>query len=288
MTDRRLRRLSALPRSLYRRVRTSAADGAERSFQPRLRWQDGAPELVLSPHWDDAALDCWSLLASERELSVVNVFAGIPEGGRSGSWEVVIGVGDPAERARERMAEDARAIALAGRTPVNLPLLDASFRRSSGRAVTLEELDRALSAEIAGASHVYVPAGIGGHADHLLTRRYGRLLAHSGMPVSVYADLPYCVSHGWPSWVDGRAPSDKRNVDAYWESFLGDLPEMPSLRSGDVVRLDERSSASKRQAIESYETSLSYGFRQMLTGPAFHGFEVRWQLVPPAGPTPTA
>jgi hypothetical protein len=125
---------------------------------------------------------------------------------------------------------------------------------------------------------VHVPAGIGGHADHLLTRRYGRMLARSGMPVSLYADLPYCVFHGWPSWVDGCEPSAKRNVEAYWESFLGGLPEMPPLRSAEVIRLDERCSASKRQALESYEASLNYGLRQMLADPAFHGFEVRWRL----------
>jgi hypothetical protein len=284
MTERRLRRLRSLPRSLSRRVR---AGRAEPGLQPLLRAQPGAPELVLSPHWDDAALDCWSLLSSERELCVVNVFAGIPAGGKPGTWEAVTGVGDPGERARERLAEDGRALALAERTPVNLPLLDASYRRASNVTVSLEQLDRAVSAEIEVVSHVYVPAGIGGHVDHLLTRRYGRLLARAGVPVSLYAELPYCVFHGWPSWVDGREPSPKRNAEAYWQSFLGGVPEMPPLRSAEVVRLNDESSASKRMALESYETSLSYAFRQMLADPAFHAFEVRWRLVVPVGRGPS-
>jgi LmbE family N-acetylglucosaminyl deacetylase len=281
MTQRRPRSLSALSRSLYRRVRTRAAGGAERDLQPRLRVLPGAPELVLSPHWDDAALSCWSLLSSDRELSVVNVFAGIPAGGRPGSWEAVIGARDPAQRAHERLAEDAHALALAGRAPLNLALLEASFRRGSQLDVSLEDLDSALAAEIASASHVYVPAGIGGHADHLLTRRYGRLLAHAGMPVSLYADLPYCVLHGWPSWVDGRESSPRRDVDAYWRSFLDGLPELAPLRSAEVVKLDEPRSASKREALECYEASLNYVFRRALGDPAFLGFEVRWAL--PAG-----
>jgi hypothetical protein len=194
----------------------------------------------------------------------------------------VIGVPDPAARARERLAEDARALTLAGRTPVNLELLDASYRRASNVSVTVDDLDRAVCAEIETASHVYVPAGIGGHVDHVLTRRYGRLLARAGVPVSVYAELPYCVFHGWPSWVDGREPSPKRDVESYWKSFLDGVPEMPPLRSATVVRLDEQASASKRLALESYEASLNYAFRRMLADPAFHAFEVYWRLSVPA------
>jgi hypothetical protein len=264
-----------LARSVKRRARAGADAGPD--FRPLLRVDGEAPELVLSPHWDDAALSCWSLLASDRQLRVVNVFGGIPPAGRPGVWEAVIGVRDPAERARERVAEDARALALAGREPLNLPLLDAGLR-DTGRRPGVQELDRALSAEVLAAAHVYVPAGIGGHVDHLLTRRYGRMLAHAGMPVSVYADMPYCVFHGWPSWVDGREVSPKRNVDAYWQSFLDGLPEMPALRTAEVVRLDEPTSATKRQALESYETSLNYAFRTMLADPAYHGFELRWRL----------
>jgi hypothetical protein len=282
MNGRGLRRLPLLARSINRRAR--AGTGAEHAFRPRLRVDREAPELLLSPHWDDAALSCWSLLASDRELRVVNVFAGVPSTGKPGVWEAVIGARDPAERARERMAEDARALAHAGRAPLNLSLLDAGLREAGRLRVGLEQLDQALGAEVAAASHVYVPAGIGGHVDHLLTRRYGRMLAHEGMPVSVYADLPYCVFHGWPSWVDAREASPRRNVDAYWQSFLGDLPELPALRSAEVVRLDEPASRAKRQALESYETSLNYAFRRMLADPEFHGLEVRWRLSAQAEP----
>jgi hypothetical protein len=232
----------------------------------------------LSPHWDDAVLDCWSLLASDGELTVVNVFAGSPPPGHRGRWEAVIGAQDSAQRARERMAEDVRALAHAGRTPLNLPLLDAQYRRWEPSVVQLDDIDRALAAQVQLASRVYVPAGIGSHADHLLLRRYGRVLAEAGMPVTLYAELPYCIFHGWPPWVDGAESSPKRDVDAYWRSFLGDVPEMPALRSAEVVRLDGPSASSKREAIGCYEASLNYGMRQLLADPAFHGFEVRWQL----------
>jgi len=245
-----------------------------------------APVLVLSPHWDDAVLDCWSLLASDRELVVVNLFAGIPAPGRAGVWEAISGVRDSAERARGRMAEDQRALALAGRTPVNLPLLDDQYRRQKPPVtVGLSELDRALGGVVNRASHVYAPAGIGSHVDHVLTRRYARMLLHAGMPVTLYAELPYCTFHGWPSWVDGGEPAANRNVDAYWHSFLAGVPEMPSLRSAEVVRLDERAASVKREAVQSYETSLNYGVRHLMEDPGFHAFEVRWRLTRPGADT---
>ncbi len=275
------RRLTGLPRSLYRRSQRRRGVREESDFRPRLGVERDAPELLLSPHWDDAALDCWSLLASGRELNVVNVFAGIPPSGRAGVWEAVIGVADSAQRARARMAEDARALALAGRQAVQLALLDAQYRRQTRSAVGLDELDRALVAEVQGASRVYVPAGIGAHADHLLTRRYGRMLLRAGMPVTLYAELPYCIVHGWPAWVDGREPEPRRNVDAYWQSFLRGVPEMPALGAAEVVRLDPPAAGAKCEAVACYEASLNYGFRHLLADPAFHGFEVRWDLLRP-------
>lgn len=274
--------------AMYRRVKKLGTARRERRFQPRLRFDRESPALVLSPHWDDAVLDCWSLLASDRDLTLVNIFAGIPSPGRAGLWEAISGARDSAERAHVRMAEDRRALALAGRAPVNLPLLDEQYRRQ-GRSlgVDLVTLDRALAAELAGASHVYAPAGIGAHRDHVLTRRYARMLLRAGIPVSLYAELPYCTFHGWPAWVDGGEPEANRDVDAYWSSFLGAVPEMPALRCAEVVRLGTPTAAAKRQAIGCYETSLNYGVRRLMEDPAFHAFEVRWDLISLQSPAMT-
>lgn len=277
MNQSRLRRLPDLPRTLYRRSRGPRKAREANRFRARLRVDPGAPELVLSPHWDDAVLNCWSLLASHRELNVVNLFARVPTPGRRGVWEAVIGVRDSAERARERIAEDTRALARAGRKPLNLSLPDAQYRQRPF-ALGLNILDRALTTEVQSASRVYVPAGIGAHVDHLLTRRYGRMLLPTGMPVVLYPELPYCIFHGWPAWVDGSEPEPQRNVDAYWLSFLGDVPELPALHSAEVQRLDGPTARAKLEAMQCYQTSLNYGVRHLLADPAFHGFELRWQL----------
>ncbi len=272
-------RAHSLPRTLYRRVRAHRRASEENRFATNLRHDPQAPALVLSPHWDDAVFDCWTLLASGDEVKVVNVFAGAPEPGSVTLWDSITGALDSSERARERLAEDALALALAKREPLNLPFLDAQYRQAPGP--TLAQLDRALTGPVASASRAYVPAGLGSHPDHLLARRYGRMLARAGIPVALYAELPYCVMHGWPHWVDGREGDPHRNVDAYWQSFLAAVPEMPQLRSAHVERLDAAAAAAKLAAMRCYRTqfaALDAGARELLSDPAIHGFEVRWEL----------
>lgn len=273
-------RAHSLPRIVYQRVRARRAASEENRFHAKLRNDPQAPELVLSPHWDDAVFDCWTLLAGGNEVTVVNVFAGSPAPGRLTLWDSITGAVDSAEHTRERMAEDAVALARANRKPLSLPFLDAQYRTPPGP--TLAQLDSALTAAVPVASRVHVPAGLGSHPDHLLVRRYGRMLARAGMPVTLYADLPYCVVHGWPHWVEGVEPDPHRNVDAYWLSFLGDVPEMPSLRSARVERLDEPTASAKLAAMTCYRTqfpALDGGARRLLSDPAIHGFEVRWELM---------
>jgi hypothetical protein len=272
--------LTDLLRAARRHLRASRESYEESRFRTRLRLDPQAPALLLSPHLDDAVLDCWSLLSGERQVTVVNLFAGVPPPGRLAPWDAITGATDSAVRARERLAEDARALARAGRTPVNLPFLDAQYRTGSG-APTLGELDCTLAAAVPSASRVHVPAGVGGHLDHLLARRYGRMLLRAGLPVTLYVELPYCVLHGWPHWVDGAEPDPHRNVEAFWLEFLKDLPELPALRSGRIERLDDMAAAAKLQAMRCYETQLpglDYGGGRLLSDPGIHRFEVCWEL----------
>jgi LmbE family N-acetylglucosaminyl deacetylase len=271
-----------IPRRLYQRSHRRRAEREERRFHTSLIVDPGAPTLLLSPHWDDAVLDCWNVLADDADVKVVNMFAGIPQAGVLTLWDSITGASDSAERARARIAEDARALARAKREPVNLPFLDAQYRRHP--PPTLAQFDRAVSEHAPSVSRVLAPAGLGSHPDHVLTRRYAQVLRRAGVPVTIYAELPYCVLHGWPHWVDGREPEPNRNVDAFWSSFLVDVAEMPTLRSARVVRLDEQAAAAKLDAMRCYETqfpALSYGARGLLSDRAIHGFEVSWDLAEP-------
>lgn len=269
----------AILRRTYRDLSSKREAREFERFSPTLRVDPEAPGLLLSPHWDDAVLDCWGLLSTDRPLEVVNLFAGTPPEGTSTLWDSITGAGDSAARTRERLSEDAAALGLAGRTPVNLPLLDAQYR--DGNAPGMGRLDEALVARVSAASHVYAPAGIGSHPDHLLARSYARTLLRLGMPVTLYAELPYCVLHGWPHWVDSRRSEATRDVDVFWRSFVGKLGEMPELRDADVRRLDDEQAAEKLAAMRCYATqlpALSYGARGLLEDPEINRYEVSWRL----------
>ena len=70
--------------------------------------------IILSPHFDDAILSCWHLLASAGEVLVVNVFAGEPPAGTLGWWDELAGATDSAAAVRpERVSAVARCGALA-------------------------------------------------------------------------------------------------------------------------------------------------------------------------------
>jgi LmbE family N-acetylglucosaminyl deacetylase len=272
-------RMRAVARALHTRLRRARRDLADRRFVSGLRYDPTAPALLLSPHLDDAVLDCWGILSASAELNVVNVFAGAPAGGSVTLWDSITGARDSAERVRERIAEDAAALARASREPRNLPLLDAQYPRP--RPLRLADLDALLVAEVRCASRVHTTSGIGGHPDHLLARRYALALLAGGMPVTLHADLPYCVYHGWPHWVDGREPEPNRNVEPFWAQFFQGVAQMPPLRDARVRRLDDEAARAKLHAMSTYETqfpSLSFGGRDLLADPEIHRFEVAWDL----------
>jgi LmbE family N-acetylglucosaminyl deacetylase len=241
-----------------------------RGFRSRMRHDPAGPVLVLSPHLDDAVLDCWSVLTASGAVRVVNVFAGVPAAGSVSYYERLAGARDSAEHVRRRLAEDREALALAGRAAVGLGFLARTHRR--GRP---EPSFRALDARIAAqgpVSAVYAPAALGAaHPDHELVRSYALALARQGVPVRLFADVPYSVVYGLPAWVTGGEPESGLDVDAYW----GD----GSRESAEVVRLDPAAAAAKLAAMRTYRSEfavLDRGPLRQLSNPAIHGFEVFW------------
>jgi LmbE family N-acetylglucosaminyl deacetylase len=254
----------------------------DQRFSSRMARDPDAPILVASPHLDDAALDCWSVLTGAQPVTVVNVFAGVPPAGFVARWDRVCGAADSAVRARERRREDREALALAGRDPVNLELLDADVRTRSARP-SLSAIDRGITAAAPRASEIYAPASLGTtHPDHLLVRTWAREALRAGVPVKLYADAPYCVHHGWPHWVTGAPRDQHLDVDAFWEDFLGEIPELDRAHP-EVVRLSGEDARAKLAALEAYRTqfrALDGGVIGRLSQPAVHGFEVFWPLLP--------
>ena len=243
----------------------------ERGLKPRLRHDPGAPPLLLSPHLDDAVLDCWSVLTAPGELNVVNVFAGVPPPGSTTRWDRIVGASDSADLMRRRIEEDRAALERAGRAPVNLGFLEFQ-QREDRREPPLAALDAAVVAAVPAASVLYAPAVLGTpHPDHRRVRAYAHACAARGLPVELYADIPYAVVYGWPHWVTGEPPDPHLDVDAYWAERPAGDPR--------VVTLDRDQAAAKLAAMRAYATqfpSLDRGPIGLLSNPRVHRFEVFW------------
>lgn len=248
-----------------------------RGFSTALRPDAHAPAVVLSPHLDDAVLDCWSVLTGPGAVEVVNVFAGVPRPGPAGHFERLAGAGDAASHMRRRIAEDREALARAGRLPVNLGFRCLAYRRGRPEP-SFAGVDAALRAHVPVVSCVYAPAALGAsHPDHDLVRAYALALARQHVPVRLYADLPYCTVYGWPSWVTGSEPDPHLDVDAYWNASAGG--RYCSQATAHVVALASADAAAKLAAMRVYRAEFSVldrGPIRQLSRPAIHGFEVFW------------
>jgi LmbE family N-acetylglucosaminyl deacetylase len=171
--------------------------------------------LVLSPHYDDAALSCGGLLAllstHRRRPRVAVIFGAEPDPCapltefarfQHERWGLA-----PGDVIAGRQREEAAAMRILEAETDVLPFGDAIYR---GDAYTTEvslfsppaALEAALPQEITRALNlpphaddirIYAPLALGGHVDHRLAHGAGRLLVQAGWTVWFYEDLPYAL-----------------------------------------------------------------------------------------------
>jgi LmbE family N-acetylglucosaminyl deacetylase len=249
--------------------------------RPTMRFDATGPVLLLSPHLDDAVLNCWSVLTSRADLRVVNVFAGTPRPGFVSDWDRACGARESADQVRARLDEDSAVLGALGHRPANLPFLDIQYglRRLSMRA-----LDRAVAEAVPRASLAYAPAALGeGHIDHRVVRSYARMLARSGMPVRLYADVPYALRSGWPAWVRDAREAGTTDV-------AGDaLRPVREVTGVEVVTLDPDAAAAKLRAMRAYRSQFAaLDENGRLSDPGTHRHEVFWSLGPVSEPAQSA
>ena len=256
--------------------------GPQAAGRPRRapRYDPRAPRLLLSPHLDDAVLSCWRDLIAPGDLIVANVFSGRPPDEACSLYDRIAGATTGAVRMTERAEEDRAALALASRAPTNLGFLESDYRR---RAPAVDAILAALVVHTPAASAVLAPAAIGLHPDHLLVRRAGVRLGRTGIPLTLYADLPYCVTYGWPAWVTGRPREPRLDVDAHWAQALAPLAAEGLVLERERVALEPAERTAKLAAMRRYETqypTLTRGPLDVLAHPDVLGFEVRWRVAP--------
>jgi LmbE family N-acetylglucosaminyl deacetylase len=241
---------------------------------------------VVSAHLDDAALSASASLDGVA-ATVITVFAGIPPEGRpAGSWDRLTGAGNSAQRQVERRAEDAAALRLLGARAAHLDELDAQYRDGP------PDLDRAvrmMTALLSEADEVWLPAAIGGHSDHVLARNAGlRAAAAAGKAeVLLYADFPYVIAYGWPSWVSGQAADPYLDAGYWLAAELAAVGLDGRALVPAVTRLSTTQRAAKAAVIAAYRSqapALRLGPADLAGDPGKLDYELSWRM-PLAGPS---
>jgi len=238
-----------------------------------------APAVVLSPHLDDAVLSAWAVLTGPGEVAVVNVFAGLPAPGPPRRCDLLVRAGDSRALVEARRAEDREALARAGRFPLNLDFLDEQYRFVDPEPA---ELAAALAAHVPRAAALYAPAGIRRHRDHEIVRdlalRVGR---QAGIPVLLYADLPYAVHYGWPAWVTDGEADDSLDPEVDWELALATADVDREHLVARAIRLDAETAEAKLRALACYRSQFSLlnrGPLGLIDHPRVLPFEVEWAV----------
>src|SRR5215472_9107347 len=236
--------------------------------------------VAVSPHLDDAALSA-SVALGQGGATVATVFTALPRADQPITWwDRLTGAASSLERQRERLAEDEQAMRLLSARGVHLDEPEALYRDGD------PDLDRAverLTELMKAADEVWLPSAIGGHRDHAFAREAGlRAAAATGHPeVMLYADFPYLIAYGWPSWVSGRPASVYLDA-AYW---LADQIDSAGLDARSltpaVTRLDPAQQAKKAEIIAAYRSqadALGLAPRDLAADPAKLEFELAWRM----------
>ena len=241
-----------------------------------------APALLLSPHPDDAVLDCWSVLAGPGDLRVVNVFAGVPVARPAARTST----GSPAPPTLRRTcaADRGRREALRPRSAARPRSTSASARSctAAGARSRRSRGSTRRSARTARAVRmVYAPAALGEpHPDHELLRCYALALARSGRPGAPLrgpARTARSTDGRGGSRATSRDPAPRRRrLLARVARRRGGRRARPAGARWSASTADE--AAAKLAAMRRYRdfAVLDRGPVGQLSNPAIHAFEVFW------------
>jgi len=184
--------------------------------------------IILSPHYDDAALSCGGMIAQRAaagELVVVaTIFGGQPDPARLSAFAQSIHArpGAMDDLLAQRVAEERQALAILGAQGRPGSYLDCIYRQEQGSGRWLydreealfgavDAADEALIAELAAVFAalappadqcvIYAPLAVGCHVDHQVVQRAALQLLEAGYDLLFYEDYPYVVrdSAGLPA-----------------------------------------------------------------------------------------
>jgi LmbE family N-acetylglucosaminyl deacetylase len=209
--------------------------------------------VLFSPHLDDATFSA-SRRLSAGDIDVVTLFSGAPptETGLR-YFDRLTGATSSHARILERWAEDDQAMKILNCETSRLGELDRDYRDGP---VDTSRLERLVEPFTRNATEVWVPAGILGHPDHIATREAVRATVPAEADLYFYADIPYSIRFGWPSWVNGQEEPPYINVSFWLEHELESCGLNRKKLHPMVFKLDNDLQRQKEQAALCYRTQL--------------------------------
>jgi len=179
-------------------------------FANNMRW------IYISPHFDDVVLSCGGLIWEQTQkgipVEIWTICAGdAPQDSLSPlavECHIQWGIESVKDLVAVRRAENMKAARQVGAEIVDFSIPDCIYRASpTGEFlypqevfVPIHSFEKDLDQEIAAALATELqpgdiavsPLAIGGHLDHILTRR---AVEHLECPLWYYADIPYLLSN---------------------------------------------------------------------------------------------
>jgi LmbE family N-acetylglucosaminyl deacetylase len=224
--------------------------------------------VVVSPHFDDAALGAAHLLLGHPGSTVVTVFGGPPPAypEEVTEWDAMGGFRTGDDVVALRREEDRAAMEVLGATPVWLDFADHQYLADDRRA-TAGEVAAVLEATLddLAPTAVFVPFGLA-NPDHDLTHQAARVVMarRPALAWHCYEDAGYCHVPGLLAW----------RIAGLFRAGLWPTPA--------IVPVDP-DTGRKRAALACYRSQLT-GLR------ADHGLDARldapvpeqyWRIAPP-------
>ena len=179
-----------------------------------MRW------IYISPHFDDAVLSCGGLIWEQTHLGIPveiwTVTAGDPPPGPVSDLITRVhkmwNTGTPQQTIEQRRMEDRNAASQVGAMVRHLKMVDAIYRRNNSGTLIytrdvfepihasetgiVEETASQIANQLFDSDIVVCPIALGGHVDHIITRRAVESLRPQGSQLWYYADIPYLFRHG--------------------------------------------------------------------------------------------
>ena len=234
--------------------------------------------VIFSPHLDDAALSASSRLIAGR-IDIITIFTGMPPAEiELGNFDRLTGATSSHARMLERWSEDDEAMKILNCETSRLGELDQEYRNGP---VDKSKLVRLIKPFMRNAAEVWAPAGIGSHPDHIATRDAVIATVPTEADLYLYAEIPYSLRFGWPSWVNGQEGSQYLDLSFWLERELDSCGLNRQKLEPAVFELDSDLKRRKERAVLCYRTQLPVLRLSPADAPRWQEFltyELAWKI----------